>query len=211
MMSRAFIFGAGETVPLRAVPESGDLVIAADGGMRYLDGLGIKADLIIGDFDSSEEPDGGEIIKLPVEKDDTDSVFAVRYCLEHGFKEIHIYGGTGGRLDHTIANIQTLSYIAEHGARGFLYSPEMVMTVIRDELAFEPTGIFSVFSLGGIAHGVSITGGFYEMHDGEISSSFPIGVSNHSVGEPVTVRAGDGNLLVMWADYGKASEKFSEY
>ncbi|MCC8195547.1 MAG: thiamine diphosphokinase [Ruminococcus sp.] len=210
-MSRAFVFGAGETVPRRAVPEDGDFVIAADGGMRYLDSLGIKPDLIIGDFDSSPEPDSGEIIKLPVEKDDTDSVFAVRYCLEHGFKEIHIYGGTGGRLDHTIANIQTLSYIAVHGGRGYLYSSEMVMTVIRDNFTFEPTGIFSAFSLGGTSHGVSITGGFYEMRNGEISSSFPIGVSNHSVGKPVTVTVGDGILLVMWADHGKAAEKFIAY
>ncbi|MCD7822821.1 MAG: thiamine diphosphokinase [Oscillospiraceae bacterium] len=210
-MSRAFIFGAGESVPMRAVPEPGDFVIAADGGMRYLNTLGIKPDLVIGDFDSSEEPDRGEIIKLPVEKDDTDSVFAVRYCLEHGFGEIHIYGGTGGRFDHTIANIQILSYIAEHGSCGYLYSPEMVMTVIRGELSIKPTGIFSVFSLGGTSHGVSITGGFYEMHDGEISSSFPIGVSNHSVGKPITVSAGDGTLLVMWADHGKAAETFREY
>ncbi|MCD7888879.1 MAG: thiamine diphosphokinase [Oscillospiraceae bacterium] len=210
-MSRAFIFGAGETVPLRAVPEGGDFVIAADGGMRYLDSLGIKPDLIIGDFDSSDEPVTGDVIKLPVEKDDTDSVFAVRYCLEHGFGEIHIYGGTGGRIDHTIANIQTLSYIAEHGGRGYLYSPEMVMTVIHGNLTIEPTGIFSVFSLSGTSHGVSITGGFYEMQNGEISSSFPIGVSNHSVGKPVTVTVGDGTLLVMWADHGKAAEKFIAY
>ncbi|MCD7770708.1 MAG: thiamine diphosphokinase [Oscillospiraceae bacterium] len=210
-MSRAFIFGAGEIVPLRAVPKPDDFVIAADGGMRYLDSLGIKPDLIIGDFDSSSEPNSGKIIKLPVEKDDTDSVFAVRYCLEHDFEEIHIYGGTGGRLDHTIANIQILSYIAEHQARGYLYSPEMVMTVIQGDLTIEPSGIFSVFSLSGTSHGVSITGGFYEMHDGEISSSFPMGVSNHSVGKPVSVTAGDGTLLVMWADHGKASEKFTEY
>ncbi|MCD7846646.1 MAG: thiamine diphosphokinase [Oscillospiraceae bacterium] len=210
-MSRAFIFGAGETVPLRAVPEDGDFVIAADGGMKFLEAIGIKPSLIIGDFDSSSEPDSGDVIKLPVEKDDTDSVFAVRYCLEHGFKEIHIYGGTGGRIDHTIANIQILSYISEHGARGYLYSPEMVMTVIHDNLTIEPTGIFSVFSLSGISHGVYIEGGFYEMQNGEISSSFPIGVSNHSIGKPVTVTAHDGTLLIMWADHGKASEKFSEY
>ncbi len=207
----AFIFGAGETVPLRKVPQEGDFVIAADGGMRYLSSLGIRPDLIIGDFDSSDEPVTGDVIKLPVEKDDTDSVFAVRYCLEHDFREIHIYGGTGGRLDHTIANIQTLLYIAEHSARGFLYSPDMVMTVVCDEITIEPTGIFSVFSLGGTSHGVSINGGFYEMNDGEISSSFPIGVSNHSVGKPVKVKVGQGSLLVMWADRGKAAEKFTEY
>ncbi|MCD8006263.1 MAG: thiamine diphosphokinase [Oscillospiraceae bacterium] len=210
-MSRVFIFGAGETIPLRAVPEAGDFVIAADGGMKFLDSLGIKPDLIIGDFDSSKEPTDGEIIKLPVEKDDTDSVFAVRYSLEHGYKEVHIYGGTGGRLDHTIANIQILSYIAEHGAIGYLYSPEMVMTVIKGDLTIEPIGIFSVFSLGGTSHGVSIKGGFYEMQDGEISSSFPIGVSNHSVGRPVTIKAGDGILLVMWADHGESAERFAEY
>ena len=118
--SRSLIFGAGDYtgVPQIGSLASNSLVIAADGGYKYLDSLGIAPDIYIGDYDSSECPEGVDAVRLPVEKDDTDMLAAVRLALGRGCREIHMFGGTGGRLDHTLANIQTLHFVAGRGGCG---------------------------------------------------------------------------------------------
>ena len=102
------------------VPNPGDLVIAADGGYAHLHG--IQADLVVGDFDSlGFIPAGESVVRHPAEKDDTDTMLAVKTGLERGETEFHIYGGMGGRrTDHTVANFQALLYLARRGARGWL-------------------------------------------------------------------------------------------
>ena len=121
-MKRCFIFAAGTFYGLRKRPEAGDLVIAADAGYRVCQQEGLVPDVILGDFDSMEAPDAGErVCRLPVEKDDTDTLAAVKLGLERECTDFWIYGGTGGkRLDHTLANLQTLLYLRRRGARGFL-------------------------------------------------------------------------------------------
>lgn len=123
-MKRCFIFAAGTFYGLRRKPEEPeDLVIAADAGYRTCRELGIVPDLLLGDFDSMEQPeDFANIHRSPVEKDDTDTMLAVKTGLEQGCGEFYLYGGTGGRrLDHTLANLQTLLYLRRRGARGYLY------------------------------------------------------------------------------------------
>ena len=127
-MKRCFIFAAGTFYGLRKRPEAGDLVIAADAGYRVCQQEGLVPDVILGDFDSMEAPDAGEkVCRLPVEKDDTDTLAAVKLGLERECTDFWIYGGTGGkRLDHTLANLQTLLYLRRRGARGFLYDNDFV-------------------------------------------------------------------------------------
>ena len=121
-METCFIFGAGQDVELVRRPEPGDYVIAADGGYLACKRRGIVPDLLLGDFDSMEEPaDFPKVLRLPVEKDDTDTFLAAKYALERGCRAFHIYGGTGGRLDHTLANLQLLVWLSRRGARGYLY------------------------------------------------------------------------------------------
>lgn len=118
-MKRCFIFAAGTFYGLRRKPEEPeDLVIAADAGYRTCRELGIVPDLLLGDFDSMEQPeDFANIHRSPVEKDDTDTMLAVKTGLEQGCGEFYLYGGTGGRrLDHTLANLQTLLYLRRRGA-----------------------------------------------------------------------------------------------
>ena len=112
--ARAAFTGCPEAI------QPGDFVIAADGGWRVCQELDITPDLLLGDFDSlGEVPDFGHILRLPVEKDDTDMVRAVKEGLAKGEKEFHLLGGMGGqRSDHTVANMQTLAYLAAHGAKG---------------------------------------------------------------------------------------------
>ena len=158
-MRRCFIFAAGTYYGLREKPEAGDLVLAADAGYQICRRENIVPICCWGDFDSMDQPaDFDHVHRVPVEKDDTDTMLAVKTALEQGCDTVYIYGGTGGkRLDHTLANLQTLLYIRRRGARGYLYDDDFVWTAIENEtLTVERTvewGLLSVFCLGAPASG----------------------------------------------------------
>jgi thiamine pyrophosphokinase len=203
-MKRCFIFAAGTFFGLRETPAAGDLVIAADAGYLVCQKLGIRPDLVLGDFDSMPVPEyDGSIVRLPVEKDDTDTIAAVRTALENDCKEIFIYGGTGGkRLDHTLANLQTLLFLRRKGARGYLYDDDFLWTVIENEsltiCRSVEWGLFSAFCLGDRAEGIDETGFQYTLENGTLTPDFPMGVSNHIVAEKATVSVRSGALAVGW-------------
>ena len=126
------IVGAGELEDAVIRRREGDLVIAADGGLKYLERAGIAPDIALGDFDSlGYRPNLPEVIYHPPEKDDTDTMLAVREGFARGFDTFVIYAGLGGRLDHTVANLQTLAFIAENGGRGYLVGGSAVSTAVR--------------------------------------------------------------------------------
>lgn len=204
-MKRCFIFAAGTFYGLRRKPEEPeDLVIAADAGYRTCRELGIVPDLLLGDFDSMEQPeDFANIHRSPVEKDDTDTMLAVKTGLEQGCGEFYLYGGTGGRrLDHTLANLQTLLYLRRRGARGYLYDNDFVWTVIENEtIRVDKTvewGLLSVFCLGDRARGVAETGVQYPLQGAELTAEFPLGVSNHILEPVAMVGVETGALAVGW-------------
>ena len=204
-MKRCFIFAAGTFYGLRRKPEEPeDLVIAADAGYRTCRELGIVPDLLLGDFYSMDQPtDFANIHRSPVEKDDTDTMLAVKTGLEQGCREFHLYGGTGGRrLDHTLANLQTLLYLRRRGARGYLYDNDFVWTVIENEtIRVDKTvewGLLSVFCLGDRARGVTETGVQYPLQGAELTAEFPLGVSNHILEPVAMVGVETGALAVGW-------------
>ncbi len=211
-----YVVGAGDCIGLEFQPLAEDLVIAADAGLEYLEQSGIAVDLIIGDFDTLENaPTGANVITLSCEKDDTDMLAAVREGVKAGYTEFHLYGGTGGRIDHTIANLQVLAYLAENGWKGYLYCPpnrlraasrqkvekagcsktfgnalgsESIITAITNgELSFSPfpSGYISVFSYSVKAEGVYLQGLKYPLTDATLTNTFPIGTSNEFIGKMV--------------------------
>ena len=192
----------------KLVDDSGyeNMVIAADGGWQYCKQEGIVPDLLLGDFDSlAVVPDFAHIHRVPVEKDDSDMMLAIKDGLAHGQRAFHLYGGRGGaRSDHTLANMQSLLYLACHGAQGWLYGDRERYTVIRDSgsITFpaKEQGIMSVFCMGADAEGVSITGAQYLLADASLSAEFPLGVSNHFIGNPITVSVRKGSLLIGLLD-----------
>ena len=110
MKKACVIIGAapcGNPLEQRAYMEAGSFVICADGGYRNAQQMGVSPDLLMGDFDSAPLPDlpGVPVETFPEEKDDTDTMLAVKYAVREGFGRITILCGTGGRLDHTIANL----------------------------------------------------------------------------------------------------------
>lgn len=203
-MTRCFIFAAGTFYGLRERPAPGDFVIAADAGYKTCLGEGITPDLLLGDFDSMEAPaDFANIHRSPVEKDDTDTMLAVKTGLSRDCTEFYIYGGTGGRrLDHTLANLQTLLYLRRQRARGWLYDDDFVWTAIENEsLTIKRTvewGLFSAFCLGDRAEGVDEAGFQYPLEDATLTPGFPLGVSNHILEERAVVTVRRGALLVGW-------------
>ena len=207
---KCIIVCAGEFVPVVITRSPEDLVIAADGGYQHCLEVNLVPDLVIGDFDSVTEAVREEIgmlqarepervITLPCAKDDTDTLAAIREGLSRGYRKFYLYGAAGGRMDHTIANIQTLQYIKNQGAKGYLMSHDMMMTVIRnEEIRFHAgmTGTLSVFALGEKAEGVTIRNLRYETEDTVLTNDFPIGVSNSFIGKEGTVSVRNGSLLV---------------
>lgn len=200
-MGTCVIFCAAGFDRLAEEIQDGDLVIAADGGLKHTEKLGLTPDVILGDFDSlGFMPEGAEV--FPVEKDDTDAMLAVRCGLDRGCRRFVLYGGLDGdRLDHTLANFQTLQYLADRGAVGYLVGKKYLVTVVKNSrLSFpeEAEGILSGFCLGPDAAGVTLSGLKYPLEDGTFSSGFPLGVSNHFIGKKSSISVKNGSLLLLW-------------
>ena len=178
-----------------------DFVIAADGGLAHIQTLGITPNEVLGDFDSlGFTPEGANV--FPVEKDDTDAMLAVRRGLSLGYREFVLYGSLDGpRLDHTVANFQTLQYLADHNAAGYLVGSTYVVTVVKEGSIFFPAqanGTVSVFCMGKDAEGVTLEGLYYPLEKGTLTAGFPLGVSNHFTAHPAAITVEKGSVLVLW-------------
>ena len=193
------------SLSLRPSPAPGDYVIAADRGYDSLMAYGVTPDLVVGDFDSlGYMPQHPNVTRLPAEKDDTDMVFALRRGLDMGYRRFVLLGGLGGRLEHTLGNLQLLDWLSTQGAVGFLAGEKTVVTALRDgSLTFPPamSGYLSVLCSSGAAHGVTLSNLKYPLTDYNMTSSFPIGVSNEFLpDQPAAVSVKDGCLLLVWED-----------
>ncbi len=203
-MNRWVIFGAAEIRDYDAIRpkiQTDDVIVCADGGYRHLEPLGLRADLILGDFDSAPKPEtDAELLTFPVEKDDTDMMLAVKEGLRRGCRSFLLFGGTGGRFDHTYANLQTLLYAEKHGASAALADERSMMFLLKNDTAYIEKNEgekVSVFAFDPICAGVTLTGFYYPLQNGTLYSHVPLGAGNHII-EPqgkITVRK--GTLLVV--------------
>ncbi len=200
-MGKCIIFCAAGFDALAEPLAEDDFVIAADGGLEHVKKLGITPDVVLGDFDSlGFTPEGANV--FPVEKDDTDAMLAVRRGLSLGYREFVLYGSLDGpRLDHTVANFQTLQYLADRGAEGYLVGSSCLVTVVKEGSIRFPAGTagtVSVFCLGSDAEGVTLEGLYYPLEKGTLTAGFPLGVSNHFTGKAAAISVESGSLLVLW-------------
>ena len=200
-MGKCIIFCAAGFDALAEPIAKEDFVIAADGGVAHTQKLGIVPNEILGDFDSlGYTPEGANV--FPVEKDDTDAMLAVRRGLSLGYREFVLYGSLDGpRLDHTVANFQTLQYLADHDAVGYLAGTSYLVTVVKNGSISFPAGregTVSVFCMGKDAEGVTLEGLYYPLENGTLSAGFPLGVSNHFTEKQASITVRTGSLLVLW-------------
>lgn len=211
MKETCYIFGAGEygALTLTSASLSDGFVVAADGGYERLRQWGISPDLLVGDFDSlGRVPENMTIVRHPVMKDDTDMMLAVQEGLERGCSRFLLFGGLGRRLDHTLANLHILAFLARRGCPAFLLGEDTAITAVHSgTLTFAPehTGILSLFAWGGAAEGVTLTGLLYPLENAVLTPEHPLGVSNEFLGRTARVSVADGTLIAVWqsADHTK--------
>lgn len=201
MKEVCYIVGAGDNTGTNFLKGKNDYVIAADGGLLCLQKLKIEPDMIMGDFDSlGFIPEGDNVIQHEVMKNDTDMMLAVKKALDMGYHKIKIYGGTGGRIDHTFSNIQTMLYASRKGASIEMIDNTNTYHVITDgkiRLTGNTKSGFSIFALGGTAHKVNIKDAMYLLHEFELTSDNPIGTSNSFIGKEVTISVEKGSLMII--------------
>lgn len=211
MNGKCIIVAAGDLTMGELTVQEEDYIIAVDGGLSYCGILAVEPDMIIGDFDSVSEQEKlaieslkeeipERIMELPAEKDDTDMMAALKHGLELGYQEFRIYAGTGGRLEHTFANIQALLYLKNHDATGYLVDGTGMILVLQNEaihLNKDLEGYLSLFSLGKEAKGVTIQGMKYPLNNYTMTNDFPIGISNEFIGEEAVISVEDGELVCM--------------
>jgi len=182
----------------------GDYIVCADGGIVFAQKSGIVPDCVLGDLDSVDEV-GKEynFERFPKEKDDTDTMLCLKHGLSKGYSDFLIVGGVGGRLDHTVANLQTLAYAKEHGAEAELRSRDAVCRIIFGSESIEiekKDGFYlSLFAYSDNCDGVSVSGTKYELDRGKLDNTFPLGVSNEFVDEKAKVSLEKGKLLIILA------------
>ncbi|MCQ2481422.1 MAG: thiamine diphosphokinase [Clostridia bacterium] len=178
-----------------------DYFIYCDSGLKHLDNLGFKPSLIVGDFDSHENPNMDiETIVLPRAKDDTDTVYAAREGIKRGFESFVLIGVTGGRIDHTLGNIYLLLYLYDNGKKAVMIDEYSELSIIgtEPEHISDKYPYFSLVNIEGTAKGITIENAKFPLTDGEITTRYQYGFSNEVLpGKKAKVYTKEGTLLLI--------------
>lgn len=202
-MGICYVVGAGDCPKLDIDKKTDDYVIAADAGCSYCQENNVIPDVIIGDFDSlGAAPQGENVIKLNPVKDVTDMHAAVEIGIEKGFRKFVLYGATGGRLDHTLANLQLIASLSQKGYKAEIVDGSRITTAVTDgRISFDSgyKGYISVFSHTDVCEDVTIKGLEYNLENSRISNSFALGVSNEFIGKDSEISIGKGTAIIIYS------------
>ena len=181
--------------------KSDDFVIFCDSGLKHMEKLAVKPSLIVGDFDSHENPHlDVETIVLPCEKDDTDTVFAVKEAIKRGYKEFLLIGVIGARLDHTLGNVYILEYLDRLGYKGRIVDDFSDMELVKDApvLIDDSYSYFSVLNITGTLQDITIENAKYPLQNAVIQSGYQYGISNEVLkGKTTSVKVNVGKGLLI--------------
>lgn len=174
-------------------------IICADSGYQHCIEADIKPDIVIGDFDSSSVPESIEFIKLPVEKDDTDTFYVVKYAIEKGFKDIKLFNAVGSRFDHTYSNVLCLMYCKKYGIKASITDRHNKLTMVDKKIVINNSvyKYFSVFAIGADVIGLNIKNAYYELENVNLSPLDQYTQSNTFKNMDVEISFKSGNLLLV--------------
>ena len=204
MTKRCVIVGGADIQNYAFIREklcADDYVVFCDSGLKHLEHLQVLPSLIVGDFDSHENPHlDVETIVLPCEKDDTDTVYAVKEAINRGYDDFLLIGVVGARLDHTLGNVSILLYLDSLGKKGSIIDDYSEMEIVSDEPVSicDQYSFFSLLNITGCAKGITITGAKYPLDGGEITCEYQYGISNEVLpGRTAQVAVASGKLLLI--------------
>lgn len=203
-MKRCVIVGGADIADYERVSaciRNEDYVIYCDSGLKHMERLAAEPSLIVGDFDSHENPKLDiETIVLPCEKDDTDTVFATKEAIRRGYTDFLLIGVIGARLDHTLGNVYILEYLDALGLKGRIVDDYSEMELVSREPCYieDSYAFFSLLNITGEARGITIENAKYPLIGGEITSGYQYGVSNEVIqGKRAKVTVKEGKLLLI--------------
>ena len=203
-MKRCVIVGGADINNFKYIRnclQKDDFIVFCDGGLKHLENLQVQPSLIVGDFDSHDNPHlDVETIVLPCEKDDTDTVFAVKEAIKRGFNEFLLIGVVGARLDHTLGNVSVLLMLDKTGKKGKIIDDYSEMEIVSNEPAYidDSFAYFSLLNISGTAKGITIENAKYPLESAEITCEYQYGISNEVLpGKTAKVSVNEGNLLII--------------
>ncbi len=204
MAKRCVIVGGADINNYKQIQEQlkdTDFLIYCDCGLRHEKGLGRVPSLIVGDFDSYTNPNADiETIVLPCEKDDTDTVFAVKEGIKRGYTDFLLVGVVGARLDHTLGNVYILEMLYSKGLTGRILDDYSEMEIVADKPVCinDLYSYFSLLNITGTAKGICISGAKYPLENAEILPEYQYGISNEVLpGKTAVVSVSEGKLLLI--------------
>ncbi len=202
-MKRCVIVGGADIYNYEYIKhclQNDDFFVFCDSGLKHLEPLQVKPNLIVGDFDSHDNPHlDVETIVLPCEKDDTDTVFAMKEALKRGYEEFLLIGVIGARLDHTLGNVSILLYLDALGKNGKIIDDYSEMEIVSKEPAYieDSYAFFSLLNITGTAKDITIENAKYPLNHAEITCEFQYGISNEVLsGKIAKITIGEGRLLL---------------
>ncbi|MBE6646581.1 MAG: thiamine diphosphokinase [Ruminococcaceae bacterium] len=201
---RAFVFGGGEIFPeyIEERVQDGDIVVCADSGYKNALSMGVKVDVLVGDFDSlGSVPDGDfELVRVPAEKNSTDTQLAVDIAIERGADEMIIVSSTSGRVDHALSAMAILEYLWTKRIPAVVVNGQNRVRFIRDSGAIiirSQYKYFSVVTLDAVAKKVSIDGAKYPLVKKDIERGFQFAVSNEIVKNAALITVKKGSVYII--------------
>ena len=204
MMGRCVIVGGANINNYDFIREklsADDYIIFCDSGLKHMENLRVQPSLIVGDFDSHENPQLDiETIVLPCEKDDTDTVYAVKEAIKRRYDNFLLIGVVGARLDHTLGNVSILLYLDSLGKKGCIIDDYSEIEIVSNRPAYieDSFSFFSLINISGTAKKITIENAKYPLNDGEITCEYQYGISNEVIeGSTAIIKINEGKLLLI--------------
>lgn len=209
-ISRCIIITSYQSAPIREFFDflEDDFIICADGGYIHACTGNVTADVLIGDFDSlsydsfdySKINNGCRIFRQKIEKDYSDTMICLKYGISQGYNDFYILGGLGGRLDHTIANLQVMSYAVDMGKSIWILDGKN-RTTLRNPGSITIQKLdgykLSLLSYSEVCDGINTYGVKYPLTNGRLNHSCSLGISNEFIDSEATISHKSGKLLII--------------
>lgn len=171
---------------------------AADAGYKMALDMKLHLKHILGDFDSADRPDLSNVIVFPKEKDQTDSELALDFAVAKGYNSIWFIAPFGGRIDHTVANLNLLLYARSLGVSLKLYDGENFVCLF-DEGIYHPSDEYQYYSFFPTEETamISLSGFKYPLDRFTIKRERSLCVSNESKDSNLKVEVHQGSVLCV--------------